>query len=158
LNAVLNNNRSMSFRSSSYRERLNEQEANEQACAKCERYFSTQTQREQFGCNHLGDVIHYRQQVTVAEATDRIGRDVAENKSRAEFLHVLTRDLDARFRAKWKCCGKTYLDDDCSKCKHTLPVPLHQILPAPGIHLGVFNRNFWCNLCAQAVDAPRCVI
>jgi hypothetical protein len=159
VHAVLENNSSMAFHSSAYRERKKEDNEAEQECSVCHRWFGTQNQRDWFGCNHPGrqddrkEVVRYLERVPPVQNVPKDIIDLAKPSEVRAFARVEPPIPDVPVRAKWLCCGKPFLEQECPVTEHTQVKTLEEDIRRAGHQ----DANFWwCNRCFQPASKPNC--
>lgn len=149
----------MAWQISEYRQHLLDRDAEEHLCSVCDRKFSTKTWKEGYGCRHqtlTGDktwrdsmIIHY----------DPPPANSRSMVASVAFEQILNPDPDAAIRAKWRCCGKPFLELECTVHRHTPILPYEEAVQSlttgDRAHRDVRNR-WWCNYCCNVANAPGC--
>lgn len=153
IDAVLGSS-TIAWQESQYRTHMLLRKEEEQRCInkECGRKYSTRSVKERQGCAHTAGVALYEpgadnQYRVCVKSTP----DVVRTRSEA--------NPEIAFRAKWMCCGKPFLEQECPLHNHRKPVKIEKATEsrAGGLaHQDVHGR-WWCNYCCQVVSENGCV-
>jgi ATPase family associated with various cellular activities (AAA) len=147
VNALLGSS-TIAWQSNEYRQHMTERDEEEQPCEVCERDFSTRSHRETYGCAHTGKVVRY---APPRWETSTVCTSV-------QMLAEMHTSPDIGLRAKWACCGKPFVEEECARRRHQAPIRFEEAVErrAGGLgHRDVANR-WWCNYCCNVVCATGC--
>jgi hypothetical protein len=174
VNAVLAS-ATVAWQINEYRECLLLHNNEELECTVCERKFSTGSYADGAGCDHEGPILCYAKEnnwrdCTLLSATQMHARmhipvDPKEPNGRTK---VSREGAEQAAHAKWSCCAKPYLEQECPRHRHTAPLLVHERLalkrgpkekePAL-VHEGIGEDDtsvWFCNFCSDFANVVGC--